>query len=409
MRSSLYISYDGLMEPLGQSQVLPYVRRLAAGGIRFWLLTFEKPADLARRTDLQRLERELSELNIRWVRLRYHKAPSLLATAWDVLHGTSRGAWVVFRYRARGIHARSYVAALIGVGIKALTGRRLIFDMRGFWPEERVEGGLWPAAGYLYRTAKWFERMMLRRSDAVIVLTEAAHALLRTEPYQSYLRPDVPVAVIPCCTDVSRFPAGVAPPRGRVLVYAGSVGTWYMLDEMLDFFVVAKETTPDLRLLMLNRGEHDVIARAVSTKGLSPGDVTVRSAEFADMPRLLRTAWAGLHFSRRGTSQLGSSPTKVAEYLAAGLPVIAAGGLGDSADFIRRHQVGVVLDGVSREECRSRWAELSSRLAASEEALRERCRTVAHREFSLDVGAGRYRQVYDQLEANAVLARDQGM
>lgn len=398
MSGSLYVSYDGLMEPLGQSQILPYVKQLAAGGIRFCLLTFEKPADLARTGEIQRLARELADLNIRWVALRYHKAPTLAATAWDVAHGTVRGTWMVFRHRLRTIHARSYVAALVGAGVRALTGRQLIFDMRGFWPEERVEGNLWPASGYLYRTSKWFEKMLLRRSDAVIVLTQAARSLLADDPYRSYVRPGVRIEVIPCCTDVSRF----APPpdetacRERTLVYAGSVGTWYMLDEMLDFFTIAKESAPDVRLLILNRGEHGVIARAMARKGMAPGDVTVRAAEFAEMPGYLRSAWAGLHFSKRAASQSGSSPTKLAEYLAAGLPVIAAGGLGDSADFIRDHQVGVVLDGVSRDEFRDKWSALST-LVASDGKLRERCRSLAQRELSVDYGATLYRDVYDHL------------
>lgn len=402
MSGSLYISYDGLMEPLGQSQVLPYVKRLAATGIPFTLLTFEKPADLARHDDIRRLEEELSKLNVQWVRLRYHKAPSAIATAWDVAHGTMRGTLLARRRGLRIIHARSYVAALIGAGIRALTRGRLIFDMRGFWPEERVEGKLWPASGYLFRTAKWFEKVLLRRSDAVVVLTTAAHAILNNEPYKLHLRRGARVAIIPCCTDVSRYTWAPGQPAGRerVLVYAGSVGTWYMLDELLEFFSVAKERTPDLRLLMLNRGEHDVIARAMARAGIFPGDVTVRAAAFADMPAYLSSAWAGLHFSGRGASQSGSSPTKLAEYLAAGLPVIAAGGLGDAADFIRRHRVGVVIEGMSRQEFARKWEEINA-LVVSDQALTERCRIVAQQELSLEYGAARYREVYEDLWALA--------
>ena len=39
----LYISYDGLLDPLGQSQVVPYVRELARRGVALTVISFEKP------------------------------------------------------------------------------------------------------------------------------------------------------------------------------------------------------------------------------------------------------------------------------------------------------------------------------------------------------------------------------
>ena len=41
MSAALYICYFGLREPLVQTQVLPYLRELARGGVRMSLLTFE--------------------------------------------------------------------------------------------------------------------------------------------------------------------------------------------------------------------------------------------------------------------------------------------------------------------------------------------------------------------------------
>ena len=46
MASILYISYTGLLDPLGESQVLQYVRELACSH-RMTLLTFEKAEALA--------------------------------------------------------------------------------------------------------------------------------------------------------------------------------------------------------------------------------------------------------------------------------------------------------------------------------------------------------------------------
>ena len=46
MASVLYISYDGLMEPLGQSQVLRYLEGLSLNH-KIWIISFEKEGDLS--------------------------------------------------------------------------------------------------------------------------------------------------------------------------------------------------------------------------------------------------------------------------------------------------------------------------------------------------------------------------
>ena len=45
-RTVLYISYNGLLEPILSSQVIPYLRNLSRDGFRFVLLTFEKRKDV---------------------------------------------------------------------------------------------------------------------------------------------------------------------------------------------------------------------------------------------------------------------------------------------------------------------------------------------------------------------------
>ena len=397
---SLYISYDGLLEPLGQSQVLPYIVGLAGAGMSFWVLSFEKPSDLGDAGRVRALREKLAADDIHWVPLRYHKSPTVPATAWDILRGVLVAFWLAVLHRIPVVHARSYVPALIGRIVKTITGATLIFDMRGFWPEERVDGKLWAPAGRLYRAAKWVEAGLLRTSDVIVVLTERARALLLSEKYG--VRPDMPIVVIPCCTDVRRFTrvsAGTPKPAGRTLVYAGSVGTWYMLEEMLDFYIAAREADPDLRLLVLNRHEHERIEAILREKGVRAPDVSLVAADFADVPQHLASAFAGFYFITPSYSKLASSPTKLAEYLAAGLPVVVNADIGDSADMVLKHGVGVVVDSFQTEQYRRKWKEFM-RLVDSDPGLEDRCRDVAARWLSLEYGAAQYRHVYEAAAAS---------
>src|SRR5438105_7499103 len=81
-RRVLFISYNGMLDPLGQSQVIPYLRELSRMGVRFTLLSFERDvawtaAGIAR---CEELKEHLNEHGIEWHRLRYHRRPSLPAT-----------------------------------------------------------------------------------------------------------------------------------------------------------------------------------------------------------------------------------------------------------------------------------------------------------------------------------------
>ena len=393
---SLYISYDGLLEPLGQSQVLPYVEGLADTGIAFILLTFEKPADLARTREVARLRERLSARGIRWVRLRYHKTPSVPATAWDILRGASVAAWLAWRGRVRVIHCRSYVPGLMGLVARAVARARFVFDMRGFWPEERVEGGLWRAGGRVFRAAKRVERLLLGAADAVIVLTEPARRILADGAYRAALSSRARVAVIPCCVDLEKFAApnvwqaGPRPAGPRTLVYAGSVGTWYMLSEMLDFYLTARARDPELRFLILNRGGHDVIARAVAAAGADGVSVVASTPD--DVPGHLGRAWAGISFIKPVFSKRGAFPTKLGEYLAAGLPVIVNAGVGDTDELVAAARVGTVVERFARDEYLAKWDALVA--MTGDAGLRGRCRETARRTLALGEGVARYREVY---------------
>src|SRR5690606_13582128 len=113
----LYLAYDGMLEPLGQSQVLAYLERLATDH-RVHLLSFEKPEDWADAAARARLRARMDAAGIRWHPRRYHRRPSALATSWDIGVGTLSGIWLVLRHHLRIVHARSYVAAVMALALK---------------------------------------------------------------------------------------------------------------------------------------------------------------------------------------------------------------------------------------------------------------------------------------------------
>lgn len=390
----LYISYDGMLEPLGQSQVMAYLCRLATGRT-IHLISFEKAADARKSQEWDEVARRLDDAGIVWHPLRYHKSPTLAATAWDMMAGFVLGLWLVHRHGLKLVHARSYVAGVMAMWIKKLSSCQFLFDMRGYWVDERVDGGLWPRHGGLYKVGKWFERHLLRAADHVISLTQAA---VNDMSGFAYLQDSMPeFTVIPTCADLDRFVPGrqPVPPSPFVLGYVGSAGTWYLFDEVAQGFAQLLRIRPDSRLLVVNRGEHAFIRERLRQQNVDESAVEIHEATHAQMPEYLARMHAGVFFIRPAYSKTASAPTKLAEFLGCGLPCLCNEGVGDMGQIVGGEKVGVTLQTLDGQAFREGFMRLLELVA--EPGIRERCVAAARCHFSLDEGAARYAAVYDRL------------
>jgi glycosyltransferase involved in cell wall biosynthesis len=386
-----------MLEPLGQSQVLAYLEKLASGR-RIHLISFEKAADWADRSRRAAVAERIAAAGIRWHPMRYHKSPSAPATAYDIAAGAGRAVGLARRHRLSIVHARSYVPGVMGLVVKRMTGARFLFDMRGFWADERVDGNLWPAGGRLYRSAKAVERRLLLAADYVVTLTHASEEELRRFAYLQGRMP--PVSVIPTCADLSRFV--IHGPLQRdpfVLGHIGAVGTWYLLDEMLRCFILLREQVPGARLLIANRGEHEMINSRAAAHGISASDMEVLAADPAEVPKLIGQMTAGMAIIKPAFSKIASAPTKLAEYLGCGVPCLGNAGVGDMKTILERKSVGVALPGFSDDEIRAGLRRLIQ--LTSEPGIQQRCRDAAGELFSLDRGVAEYDSIYRRLADGA--------
>lgn len=410
MTHTLYLCYLGLREPLVQTQVLPYLRELAGCGLRVSLLTFEPKfhADWSRDSIIARRS-QLQTEGIDWHALPYHKRPSLPATLYDIWAGARLARRLVQQKRIEVLHARSHVAAAMGALAKQWTGAegvKLIFDIRGFMPEEYTDAGIWPENGWLYRGVKIIERQLMKTSDAFIVLTSKAREILFPGGADTD-QMGRPIEIIPCCVDQRRFRAAEVEGRDeirramnlagrRVLVYVGSLDGWYLTEEMLDFCVQAHQQDPRSYTLLLTPRDVERAQGRLGKKRIPGQDYLVTAARPEEVPRYLWAADVALSFIKPGFSKQSSSPTKIAEYLAAGLPIISNAGIGDLDDLIKEEGIGVIVRDFTPRSYGRALSELAG--LGEPEMLRARCQAVARTKFDLQrVGGHRYRRLYERL------------
>lgn len=406
VKKSLYLSYDGMTDPLGQSQVLPYLKALSKNNIEFTLISFEKKHNLEKyRSIIQGL---CDESNIRWKPFIYTKKPPLLSTIYDIYRLIQTSSTLVSKEHYDVVHCRSYLSALAGIKLKKNHGLKFIFDMRGFWADERVDGNLWNLKNPIYKMVYSFfkkkEIAFLSDADYTISLTEAGkNEMLNWEGAEKF----GPIKVIPCCADLAHFSTNNIDQellrtlkikyqlheKDFVLSYLGSIGTWYMLEEMLLFFKELKKKYSSARFLFITTDDPDYILAKAKSLGIDTDLFIIRSATRKEVPTLLALSTLNIFFIKPAYSKKSSSPTKQGEVMSMGIPIVCNDHVGDTGEIIRKTGSGIVLDNFSSSEFRACIENIDSTLSIPAAHIAKGAKDY----FSLKKGVHSYKEIYTKI------------
>jgi glycosyltransferase involved in cell wall biosynthesis len=401
----LYLSYDGMTDPLGQSQVLPYLIGLCKNGYQFTLISFEKQERYETAKDV--IASLCTSNGIEWHPLIYTKSPPIFSTIKDIeaLKSKIRLLHKVKRFDI--VHCRSYITALTGLWMKRKWGTRLIFDMRGFWADERVDGGLWniknPLFATVYRYFKSKEREFLEISDHTISLTNTARKEMESWDASEKF---APVEVIPCCVDLKLFdPSTIkvlqvgtiksqlqVDDDQKIISYIGSIGTWYLVEEMIDFFSVFLQQNPGAVFLFVTKDNKEEIRKIFEKKNIPLTALRMVSAERNQVPLYISISDYSIFFIKPAYSKKASSPTKQGEIMAMGIPVICNDQVGDTSMVVEKYDAGIVVQEFSREAYK-RYVKTLTDKTFKKDTIRQG----AEEFFSLDSGIRKYSAVYEKV------------
>ncbi|TAH29923.1 MAG: glycosyltransferase [Cytophagales bacterium] len=388
----LFISYDGMTDTLGQSQVLPYLVGLSQLGYQITIVSAEKKENFEKRKDI--IEQITQNASIDWQYIFYTKKPPIFSTLYDVYRLKKKVKIICKEKNIKILHCRSYISALIGLALQKKMQVKFLFDMRGFWADERVDGGLWNLKNPLFRKVYHFfkekEKQFIQKADYIISLTHEA----KKEIESWHLKEKHNIEVIPCCVDINVFDyqktSHIPKNKDFTISYLGSLGTWYMLPEMIDLFKVIKEKYVNAHFLLITPDSPTLVEEEISKKNLDKKDFTIQSAERKEVPQLLAKSHLNLFFVKPAYSKKASSPTKMGEVLAAGLPIIANTNVGDNQYLFEKYNCGVLLDEFSTKEYNNITNQIEKILTIPKENLKN----IAEEYFSLEKGIRKYANVY---------------
>lgn len=390
----LYITRNGMLEPLGQSQVLSYLKGLSKC-YRISAVSFEKPEDRVDQNAIIKVQKECDKLDVRWLPQRFYYTPKIIAPAWSMLVFLFLCLREVRKGNADLIHARSYIPAAVALLVFKLTRVPFIFDMRALWPEELITAGRLKRDSMLHKAMVWVERACLKNAAAVVSLTHSAVDYL-CEQYPDELR-DQNVVVIPTCADLERFVPGEASnDSDRVYSCVGTVlSGWFHLDWLAIFFQAAAERDPQARFEVVTRDDAEEVRRQLGGSDEFQACLSVFGLPSHEVHSAVQKHSVSAMFFSQGVSKLGSSPTRMGEILGCGLPVVANSGVGDVARIIEKYRVGVLVSEGSHAAMMRALGQLEELQKDSE--LSKRCRQAAEEVFSLASGTHMYSELYRKI------------
>ena len=345
-----------MTDPLGQSQVLPYLKGLSNHGYQFTILSCEKRRNYALYKD--EVEKITTSAGLKWVPLTYHKNPPVISSIYDTIRLKKKAEQLHKKENFDMVHTRPGIPALIGLEMKKKLGVKFLNDIREFYVDSRIEGNIWNGNKFFYKKIYEFfrqkEREEMEKSDGIVCLTAAAEKIIKQWPeYKSNL----PLQVIPCSVDTNLFDPDNIDLQLKdrfksqlnikeddfIISYLGSLGSWYLIEEMMHFFKIISNKNPKAKFLLISPSPKEAIKKQAREIGLDENKIVVTEAKRNEVPSLLSFSRFSVFFIKPCYSKQSSSPTKHGEIMAMGIPVISNEGVGDVATIIEKYQSGIVL------------------------------------------------------------------
>jgi glycosyltransferase involved in cell wall biosynthesis len=395
-----------MTDPLGQSQVIPYLIGLSKAGYSIFLLSCEKKqVYLQNKAAIQQL---LDKNNINWIPINYTKKPPVISTLLDIIKLRKEAKKIHRQHKLDMVHTRPGVPALVGLWMKKTMGVKFLNDIREFYADSRVEGGMWntkiPMYVSIYNYFKKKETEAVEKSDGIVCLTYAAETIIKE--WKAY-RAEVPLAVIPCSADLDLFnpdaideneKAGLKKelnigPNDFVVSYLGSIGGWYLTDEMMQFCKILSDQIAATKLLFISPHRHEEIRMAAAKYGISPEKIVIQKANRQQVPLLLSLSVYSVFFIKPCYSKQSSSPTKHGEIMAMGIPLITNSGVGDVETIVAKYNSGIVIDDFTAAE----FEGVTLKMVTGKDYNKTEIRRGATEFYSLDTAIEKYIGIYNSI------------
>ncbi|MBU3015749.1 glycosyltransferase [Poseidonibacter lekithochrous] len=394
----LYISLTGMTEPLGRSQVLEYLFDLSKEN-EYYLISFERDSDLKNLDDIKEL---IKDYNITWEYFIYSNKYGIFSTISQIFQVMLLGLRIVRKNKIDIIHARSFIPATMGFIIKKFTNAKLLFDIRGFAIDEKIDTKRLNKNSFLAKTLKKLDNYLYQKSDHVVTLTHKAKEILAKNLNIKKEK----ITVIPTCANDEIFKTMPIKEiqdfklelnydlESKIIIHTGTVSGWYDFDKEVQVVKELMEKDSNINFLILNKNEQEFINNTISKYKLSKEKIKIMSSDFNSMYKYLNIADYSIFFIKPSYSKEASAPTKFAENVICHLPSITNSNVGDMEYYINEYNVGFLVDlnNINLDEITSRILNKSK-----QQFDKNNFENLFYTHFDKNMAVKKYQNIYESI------------
>lgn len=396
----LFVTWDGPQVSYLEGLFLPIFQALKSQGIHFHILQFTWGDDAS--IEARRIACQNAGCSYEVVKV--IRKPVALGSLASAIQGSKHITRVIKQQNIDVVMPRSTLPALSS--LLALHGRNesLVFDADGLYLDERVDFAGESPFSIIHRLLREIEAQAVGRAKTVLTRSSKAADILLARAGAGTSKDKFFVVSNGRDTDV--FNPGSIESRMLMrkrlgleqnvplLVYAGSIGPQYCVDEMLRLFELIREQRIDAQLLILT-GTPETLNQKLQARPELIKFITIKTVAIEEVSVHLACADLGLAFRKPTFSMQGVAPIKLGEYLLCGLPLVATQGIGDTSNIDAK--AGFMVDRMDEPQLRSVAQWFIEQVLPNRDMLREHCRDIGVMHFSLQASVASYQQALSSL------------
>lgn len=341
----LFLTWDGPQVSYLESLFAPIFSKLIERGYQFHVIQFTWG-------NKKGTKETCRALGVPYKKVSVVNKLSIIGHLYTLLKGYYHVRRYVNKNPLHAVMVRSVFLLPIGIRLKKKRKLQFIFDTDGLALDERIDTKIWSPCSVVYRMLRDLEYMGLINANLILVRSKKAIDFIKARGGGSV--ETIPIEVVRNGRDEEIFnirksqslknKLGISKEE-KILIYVGSIGKQYCIEEMFRFFEIFQQKHPAKFLILTTQvNELDDFFRE---NKFDRKNIIIKAVPPDEVVDYINIADFGISFRIPSFSMSAIAPIKVGEYLLCGIPILANKGVGDIEEIMNPSGCGYLLDNFS--------------------------------------------------------------